>query len=575
MVRLILTVFLWLTPLWASAATIVAQFDRNPVALGDQVTLRFTVDGIVSGEPDFSPLQKDFDLRGRSQSTSFSMTNGVGGAQTVWELSLFPRNTGTLKVPPVSFGSDQSQPVELQVLEQPQGGAAGGADVMVELEAEPKQPYVQQQVIVTQRLFHISDFQGQASLSHPPIEQGKGDIQQLGNTRNTTMMRDGRNYLVAERRYVLHPQQSGELTVGRTAFEGVLEQPGMGSYDPFGVAGQRVRRFSKPLTLQVQGQPASYTGKQWLPAKSITLNAHWQTPAGQLKAGEPVTLTLAIVADGLAAEQLPKLDVAAPAGIKAYTDQPELRNDAGNSGVIGVRQEKWVIVAPYNGDYELPAITLDWWNTATGKQETAQVSATKLVVTGGQAAPAGVTTPPEPAKAAAPEQSPAKQPAGTTTPTTPKHGLTIWEWLASILLGFWIAVTLLWVVWRGWKKRKLAAAHSLQPSSAKLPTRRTDTQAALKTLEQACKQNQPQAAHDALLEWVDAGLKLRPALFSTLYSQADENLQAKLDELNSALYGRAGDNWRGDGLWQAIRIFKPVTAKIEKPEGLEALYPEE
>lgn len=579
MVRLILVFFLWITPLWVYAANIVAQFDRNPVALGDQVTLRFTVDGIVSGEPDFTPLQKDFDLRGRSQSTSFSMTNGVGGAQTVWELSLFPRNTGTLKVPPVSFGSDQSQPVELQVLDQPQASAGGGNsdDVIIELEVEPKQPYVQQQVLVTQRLLHISGFQGQASLSHPRIEQGKGDIQQLGNTRNSSMMRDGRNYLVAERRYVLHPQQSGELTLGRTVFEGVLEQPGMGSVDPFGVTGQRVRRFSNPLDLKVQGQPTGYTGKQWLPAKSITLNAHWQTPVDQIKAGESVTLTLAIMADGLAAQQLPKLDVAVPAGIKAYPDQPELRNDAGNGGVVGVRQEKWVIVAPYNGEYDFPTITLDWWNTATGKQEQAKIPASKLVVTGGQTAPAGAITTPsskaeEPKSQAGQEKS--QVAASSAESSLTQHGvLNVWEWLAIVLLGFWIIASLIWIFRTVWLKRKHATP-SLSLTAKKTVSKRPDTQAALKMLEQACKRNQPQVAHDALREWLDSGLNVRPALLATLYSQADETLKAELDALNSALYGRGTEAWKGNGLWQAVRAFKPVTAKQAKTSGLEKLYPD-
>lgn len=573
MVRLILTVMFCMLPLWAHAANIIARFDRNPVALGDQVTLRFTVDGIVDGEPDFAPLQQDFDLRGRSQSTSFRMTNGVGGAQTVWELNLFPRNAGTLKIPPIAFGSDHSQALELLVTEAPQA-TAGDTNVIVEMEADPKQPYVQQQTIITQRLLHIAGFQGQASLTYPSIEKGKGNIKQLGNTRNSTMMRNGRNYLVAERRYVLLPQQSGDLTLGRTVFEGVLEQPGMGSYDPFGVSGQRVRRFSKPLEMHIQGQPANYTGKQWLPAKSITLNAHWQTPANRVKAGEPVTLTLAVVADGLAAEQLPKLEIIPPAGIKAYTDQPELRNDAGNSGVIGVRQENWVIVAPYNGEYAFPAITLDWWNTAKNKQETAKIAATKLVVSGGGAAPAGLTAPSEPSKAEESGQVPQPQQAdknNAETPVISKAGLSIWEWLAVILLVCWIVVTLVWLAKTSWKNRRPEAGRSPQRTSAIS----TDTQAVLKTLERACKQNQPQAAHDALLAWIGLGLKLRPASIAGLYVQANEDLREKLDSLNSALYGRGNDNWQGQGLWQAVHAFKPAATKPVKPTGLEPLYPDE
>ena len=76
--------------------------------------------------------------------------------------------------------------------------------------------------------------------------------------------------------------------------------------------------------------------------------------------------------------------------IKAYTDQPEFRNENNAQGIVGVRQEKWVLVAPYNGDYALPDIQLDWWNS-TRQQETATINAATLRVSGG-AVPAGQVT---------------------------------------------------------------------------------------------------------------------------------------------------------------------------------------
>lgn len=573
MVRLLLLVLVWCVPLWAQAATIIAQLDRNPVALGDPVVLTFTTDGMVNGEPDFAPLQQDFELRGRSQSNSFSMVNGVSSVTTVWEVTLYPRKTGTLRIPSIQFGADSSQSLDLQVQDQPAPAAGGNPDIFIEVEAEPKQPFVQQETIITQRMFHITPLQPQASLSHPPIETGKGNIQQIGNTRNTTMMHNGRNYQVIERRYALIPQQSGALTLGRTVFEGALAEPGPSTFDPFGLSGKRIRRASEPLTLQVQGQPASYSGKQWLPARSLTLNAHWQTPPDQLKAGEPVTLTLAIVADGLAAEQLPKLDVQAPTGIKAYTDQPELRNDAGNDGVVGVRQEKWVVVAPYNGEYPFPGLTLDWFNTKTGKQETAKVDPVKLVVSGGQAAPSG-TSPQQPASQPSVPQ-PEPQPAAAVTDTANKAGSWLsWmspQWYMTALL-LWVVLTIVWLAWRWWQKFRGGAAPAVQPVAASV--KKPDAKMALRRLEQACQQNQPQLAHDALVQWADVGLGIHPALLSTLREQGSPALRNEIDALNAILYGRSSGGWQGAGLWAAIRGFKPASSPISKGSDLAELYPD-
>ena len=563
MVRLLLIAVLWCLPFWANAAAIIAQLDRNPVALGDPVVLSFKAKGIVAGDPDFSPLEQDFEVRGQSQSNSFSVINGVSTISTTWELRLYPRKTGTVTIPPIQFGSDKSQALDVQVLDQQPPQATGGApDIFIELSADPQQPYVQQQTIVTQRLFHITPLEQQASLSHPPIESGKGDIQQIGNTRNTTIMRNGRNYQVIERSYALVPQQSGQLTLGRTTFEGILAEQGSSTFDPFGFNGKRIRRFSEPLTLQVKGQPAAYTGKQWLPASSLTLNAHWQTPPGKLKAGEPVTLTLAIVADGLAAEQLPKLNIPVPEGIKAYTDQPELRNDGGNKGVVGVRQEKWVVLAQYNGEYEFPGITLDWWNTSTGKQETARVDPVKLVVTGGAAAPA---TP----KVSQPQTavSTPEKPTATETAKTDESWFS-WGNFLSALLTVWAASTVAWLFWRWWLTRSPTAG------TAASPRQPTNAKAVWQRLEQACQQNQPQASHDALVQWIGVGLNIRPALLSTLREQADPRLQAEIDALNAVLYGRSSGGWKGAALLQALQGFKPSSGLRTKDSGLTALYPD-
>lgn len=574
MVRFLLVAVLWLVAFGVQAASIVAQLDRSQVALGDPVIIRFTATGMTAGEPDFSPLQKNFEIRGRSQSTSFSFVNGASSANTTWELTLYPLNTGTLPIPPIAFGSDQSQALDLQVLEQPQTGQGGSTDILIELEAEPKEPYVQQQTIITQRMLHIQPLQQQATLSHPPIEAGKGTIRQIGNTRNYTMMRDGRNYQVIERRYALVPQQSGALTLGRTVFEGILAEPGPNSYDPFGLSGKRIRRFSQPFTLQVQGQPPGFSGKQWLPAKSVTLNAHWQTPPNQLKAGETVTLTLAIVADGLAAEQLPKLDVQAPAGIKAYIDQPELRNEAGNDGVIGVRQEKWVIVPPYNGEYELPAVKLEWWNIAANKQETATVGPFKMQVTGGQEAPAGQLPPAneQSAEPANPKQTQPEAPeaVGDNTWLDVLKNWFTWERAAFSLLLFWVLLTLAWLLWR-WSHKPKQVAEAAAPV-AKRPVR--DAKSVLRHLEQACQQNQPQAAHGALLEWAGSVLGLRPALIATLREQADPELRDEIDKLSASLYGRGAESWRGAELWKAVQAFKPGDGKPKSGSGLAEMYPD-
>ena len=556
------------------AATITAEFDRNPVALGDPVNLSFTADDTVE-EPNFAVLEKDFEIRGHSQSNSFNMSNNGINTTTTWELNVVPKTTGTLKVPPIAFGKDYSPALELTVTEQPTANAANGQttqdEVLVEVEVDNKMPVVQQQVLVTQRLLFLRDFQPQATLTQPEITQGKGTLQQLGKDKSGTLMRNGHNYRLLERRFALIPQQSGELTLGRSRFEGLLIEPGYNRFDPFGMDGKPVQRYSQPITLNVATQPKQFAGAQWLPAKNITLNAHWQTPPDKLKAGEPVTLTLAIMAEGLTAEQLPPLKLDAPAGIKAYTDKPELRNQTNANGVVGVRNENWVILAPYNGSYNLPAINLDWWNINTQKAEQAKIDAVTLVVSGGQNAPAQTQqSAPTVNKSAVPN---------TSTPSINTQSALAHDAeqeqrfsLAKVAIGLllvWLLLSGLWIIWLWWRRAKVPMRVSSQASPLPAPTVN-----ALDKLEQACQQNDAPAAYKALQQWAEANLYLRPALLPQIRQRVDSTFQMELDQLEAAVYGKPESAWQGQGLWQAVQAYQPAY-KMRKPKGsLQELYPE-
>ncbi|MEZ5448624.1 MAG: BatD family protein [Thiolinea sp.] len=340
--RWLVALCVWLAVSLAQAADIQVEVERNPVGMGEEFSLVFSANGPLNGSPDFSVLSPHFQVVGTSNSTNIQIINGSTSQRSIWRVRVYATATGQLEIPPVAFGADKSPAVKLTVLDEaPQPGPAQAQnDILVELEAEPKSPFVQQEVIVTQRLMHsVALLPSQASMSHPELVGGKGLIQQLGKVSNRTLVRNGVTYQVIERRYAVFPQTSGTLSLGRTVFEGVLDDPASRQRDPFGMRGKHVRRFSQPLDIQVLPQ-ASTGADQWLPARSLTLNAYWQPPSDQLKAGEPVTLTLAIVAEGLLAEQLPALTVKPPLGNKAYSNQPEFRNDLNGDHVIGIREEK-------------------------------------------------------------------------------------------------------------------------------------------------------------------------------------------------------------------------------------------
>ncbi len=92
------------------ATTITVKTDRQDVGLNESFVMIFESDGSVDDDPDFSPLQKDFQILSRSSSSNMSIVNGKISSTKTWKLTALARREGKLVIPPVSFGKDRSQP---------------------------------------------------------------------------------------------------------------------------------------------------------------------------------------------------------------------------------------------------------------------------------------------------------------------------------------------------------------------------------------------------------------------------------------------------------------------------------
>jgi len=87
----------------------------------------------TNGELDTTELETLFDIVRRSQGEQTVIVNGRTDSFRRWTLTLVPRTTGPLTVPPVSVGGVSSQPLRLDV-----GNAPTGAErvLFVELDVD-------------------------------------------------------------------------------------------------------------------------------------------------------------------------------------------------------------------------------------------------------------------------------------------------------------------------------------------------------------------------------------------------------------------------------------------------------
>jgi hypothetical protein len=536
-----------------AAAQISVSFDRSQVSLDESFQIIFTANDTPDSDPDFSPLEQNFEILGQSQSSNSSWINGQSSKTIQWTLNVMAKHAGSLAVPPVKFGDDVSDPATILVTHTTANKDINtDEDLFLEVEANPSSPYVQSQVLYTVRLYRRVDI-AQAALNEP--ELGDAVIEKLGDDSNYNTQINGVNYLVTERKYAIFPQKSGSVTIkplALTAEVMVNSRPSFNSF--FNSRMTKTKKvLSKSVTLDVKPAPATFTGKYWLSAEQLVLKEEWSGDNQQMRVGEPLTRTLTLLAKGTTVGQLPELNGGKINDqLKTYPDQPVLQEQKKPEGLIAFREEKIAIIPSKAGFYKLPAIEIPWFNTQSQKMEIAKIpetNITALEVEGNQKAPATPTVEQQPQKA--------EQPMPITT--QPQQQNT-WFWVALFLGTGWLATLAYFLTKRPAKK---PVEEKSEPE-----LRLADS---VKKLKKACADNNAVAAKDALLAW--GRQKYGTASLGAIAELSDARLRDEILHLNQVLYGKAVDQWQGKKLFQAF-VENKAREKIavKEDDKLEPLY---
>ena len=530
---------------FAHAAEIVTWVDRNPVAIGESFQLVFEGE-TFSGQPDLSELTANFDILGQSRNSSVNIANGRSTRTTQWTFSLMPKHAGVFTVPSIAFGTQRSEAIQIKVM--PAGRQLPGkqAELFLEAEVDPPNPYVQAQLIYTLRFYHRVNISA-VKLEGPVVLNGEAVVERLGEYVTYAKQINGVRYGVIERRYSVVPQRSGPLVLGPARFQGRINTDGrdLFAFGSFGRAGALRRLDGEALTVDVRPVPGG-ASRPWLPARALTLSARWAEDPPRFVVGEPVTLTLVLEAEGLPATQLPQLSLTLPEGFKQYPDKAITTDERTQAGNTGRREQKIALIPTQAGRYTLPEIRLDWWNTRTDRRQSASVPARAILVALGTQAAVAPTAPGAVANAAAP---------GATA--------NMWRWLALAFALAWITTAWLW-----WRQRRL-------PAAPKQPAEQARRRALLRRIAQACRTQDAATCKAALL----ALGKLRwpqrpPASLGALAQRTGGALANEIRALEAALYS-PGIRWQGGTLSEHLGVLRdaPVTGPPAAPDVLQPLYP--
>ena len=378
--RLLIILTLCLATMVASDsyAALTAKVDRTVLDSNETLRAELRYDGqVFTGEPDFGPLTKDFEVLSNSRQQNYSNVNGKTESFTAWTLELRPKRAGILLIPSLTFKKEVSNAIELRVRAAPSNSSAnpGTQPIYTETTVDANTPYVGQQILLTHRLYtsvQLRDF----ALSELAID--KAVLHRLGDTQYQKVI-NGRNYLVLEVKYAIFPQSEGRLIIPSLRF-GAYEVNNRSQFGVFNNRGNQIIRDTEPKSLEVAARPPQASIDGWMPSTSVTMEQRWSGDIDSVTVGEPVTRTITIRAEGLSAAQITPLQEPQGNNYRGYPDQPQLDEIVTTNGLTATRIESLALVPNNSGEITLPPVELIWWDTNSNKRRVASLPSITLQV---------------------------------------------------------------------------------------------------------------------------------------------------------------------------------------------------
>ncbi len=461
-----------------SMAGVQASLNRDSIALGDSITLTIISDA-SGAQPDLAPLRANFDVRGSSTSSQMTIVNSSMQSSVQWAVELVPRKAGVIDIPALMVGRDRTPPLRVGVSAQPTAAAsaqtaADGAPVFMETSIEPNNPYAQQAMVYTERLYYaVTLLNGALDAPKPD----NGDARQIGTDTTNSVMLQGHRYDVLERHYLLQPEHSGALHIQGPGFVGHA----MGKTGDVFDEGTMARIVGKSIDVPVRARPPQ-ASDPWLPAHAIAISA--DPPNAQLHAGEPFSIVVKLDGEGVTAAQLPEITLPAIAGAQVYPEPSSTAEQQRDGRLLAERTRRFAIVPANAGSLRIPELAVSWWDVANDRAATARLGLPAMQVLPGTATP----------DAAGKDASPRSD---NTPAASSKNVVALRGWqIATFSLAALLALSLWW----GWRRGRDHASARDDTAHGDDATARAPNRAP--TLSRALALGNPATITQALLEAV-------------------------------------------------------------------------
>ncbi len=377
-------------------AQIKVSLDRDTIGLDEQAIMIVEISGTAQNLPrPILPTLGMFEVYSQGRSSNVSIYNGKVESTVTYRYMVLPQRAGTFPIRGVALVHKnkryEGNPVELTVISQ---GTSASKDLQNKLEdskgksrdyymdavVSNKNPYVNQQVTLTLKIYFAVQTYGSPELSEPSTTGFWTEI--VGNKAPYLQKIKGRRYKVIERKYALFPTQTGKLTIGRAILSATVarRRTRKDPFDVFGMfgSGEEVKMRTIPVDIEVKklptsGRPKDFTGT--IGRFTITATANKR----KVDVNQPVSVTFRINGTGniksVAAPILPDMKE-----FRIYRASSSENISKVDDKIGGTKIFEEVFIPKVPGQLTIPSLSFNYFDPDKGRYEIASTKPITLHV---------------------------------------------------------------------------------------------------------------------------------------------------------------------------------------------------
>ncbi|MPW35992.1 BatD family protein [Vibrio sp. B1Z05] len=512
------------------ALNVTASVSKTTVTKDEIIQLKVAADEKLDSDSiNLNVLSDNFYVSRPSFGSSVNIMNGKRTDSSVWTVSIAPRKTGTLTIPAFNIENAKTAPITLKVTENAQTPDTKDL-IEVRTKLDRKELYPNESTTLNTRIIVKVDPRLLQNPNLTPPKASGLQLKALAEPKQYQAVVDGVEVLIIDQAFRVTGTTSGEFTINAPTLSGAVR------YGNRQGSSHIISLDDKPkqIAIKVLPIPDNYHG-QWLPTSKLDLSQNWQLDNNKtinsqsvtIDAGDSLTRTISLTAVGLTSAQLPNLTIENPDAFRVYSEKPSFVENDDGSVTMNTKQ---VLIAKQSGEYTLPDVTVQWWNSITKQAQTSHVDGLNIKVNPGDnpetlPAPTPTTRPPMNLDANLTEH-----PQNMDTHTNDNK---LWQLLTALFAVLWLFSTIMWLRARQYN------------STPKQPSYTSHIEGDLqRQLIKAIQQGDSIKAQDILERWLKAeDIKQKDTIA----------IKAQITLMNQSLIGKESKEWDSSTLIKMIK----------------------